>query len=181
MGDGEAITAIDSVFEQLDNSQKEDVIAWFMSKYARGKFVHDDEQMPIENKSSAKKKSKPKKTSATSKKSKPTFSIDKSLDFHPKDMQSAKDFIKLKDPKSHLEKYVVSVFYIKNIISQSNVSIDLIYTFYKHSGWKLPADPTNMLYQTGSKGWLDTANSADIMITVSGENLIEHELPREKG
>ncbi len=36
------------------------------------------------------------------------------------------------------------------------------------------------MHQAGSAGWLDTADSEEIKLTSMGENLIEHELPKEQ-
>ena len=58
------------------------------------------------------------------------------------------------------------------------VTADHIYTAFKGLAWRVPSDLVNTLQQAGSKGWLDTANSADIKVTPMGENLVEHDLPK---
>jgi hypothetical protein len=47
--------------------------------------------------------------------------------------------------------------------------------------WKRPAHFSTKLRVTATRqGWLDTGDSEDIKITVSGEDFVDHELPAQK-
>jgi len=102
----------------------------------------------------------------------------KELSLTPTGKQSLKDFVDLKKPSSMLEKCVVASYYFFRICDLNPVTADHIYTAFKGLAWRVPSDLVNTLQQAGSKGWLDTANSADIKVTPMGENLVEHDLPK---
>jgi len=74
---------------------------------------------------------------------------------------------------------VVALYYVANTLKIEQVSIDHIYTFFKAANWPVPADLPNTLHQAGTEGWLDTSDAKDIKVTPIGENLVEHDLPRQ--
>ncbi len=109
-----------------------------------------------------------------------TPSIDKTLVLRPKTGKSFKDFATAKAPKSAFEKNVVAVHWLKSAGVKA-IGPDQVYTCYKDAGWRIPAGLYNSLAVTASKkGWLDTADMNQIVVTPHGENLVEHDLPRKK-
>lgn len=56
---------------------------------------------------------------------------------------------------------------------------EAVNTCYQGVDWKRPADLRLALRLTASKkGWIDTADSADITITTSGEDHVRYDLPK---
>jgi len=76
-----------------------------------------------------------------------------------------------------MQKCVVAVYYLRDKIGMEKVTVQAVFTYFKHLQWPIPTDLKNTLQQAGSEGWLDTANSEDIKLTAMGENLVEHALP----
>ncbi|HEY8759617.1 MAG TPA: hypothetical protein VIP52_01760 [Candidatus Dormibacteraeota bacterium] len=110
-----------------------------------------------------------------------SFTIVKDLDLRPKDKQSLKDFTAAKRPKGFQEHIAIAVHYMKTTLQVPRVSVDHVYTCFKDQSWRLPGDLANTISVTASsKGWLDSRDRSDIHMTTVGENLIEHDLPRQK-
>ena len=108
----------------------------------------------------------------------PTFVRD--LDLRPKEKQSFKDFAATKSPESNHERSAVSVYWLTQIADVSGVTIDHVYTCYKEANWKVPPNLANSLAVTANKkGWLNTEDMQNLRVTVPGENLVEHDLPRK--
>jgi hypothetical protein len=103
--------------------------------------------------------------------------MDKSLNLSPAGKKSAAEFMAEKSPANAMQKGVVSVYYLRDVVGLEKVSVSAVYTVFKTLGWPLPANLRNKLQQAGSKGWLDTSDSEDIRLTSMGENLVEHQLP----
>ena len=60
----------------------------------------------------------------------------------------------------------------------SPITVDHVFTCYRIAGWKIPPDLANSLRLTASKkGYIDTANSQNILLANHGINRVEHELP----
>ncbi|MBO8130969.1 MAG: hypothetical protein H0Z29_05560 [Candidatus Marinimicrobia bacterium] len=129
------------------------------------------------------KKTKDKKGSKRKISSKETFTIVKDLNLMgPKDKPTFKDFYGGKKPKSNIEFNVVSIYYLKKILNIEKVNLNHIYTCYKEVGRKIPSNLKQSIYDTsGPKyGYIDASNSNDLKLPTTGENLVEHELPRKK-
>jgi hypothetical protein len=110
-----------------------------------------------------------------------TPSLAKDLDLLGKDKGvSLKTYISsYVAPKSAMEWNVLFVYYLQKILEIPAVGIDHIYTCYKH----LNVKPPNNLYQSlvdtaHRKGSINTDSVDSITVTMVGENLIEHEIPR---
>jgi hypothetical protein len=125
---------------------------------------------------SGSEQNKPKRKTAK----KGSFSMVKDLNLRPKGKKGLKEFCGEKAPKTHVEKCTVSVYYLCNDLSISAVDMNHVYTCYKHMKWRLPSDLSNMLAQAGSKGYLDVTDRANITVTTHGDNLVEHDLPKEE-
>jgi hypothetical protein len=168
----EAITTIDNTLSKLEDPSTRDRIlnwAWekFYSKTSKPNTLPGvSHESPSEKKRGGKKKWV---------KSQP--SIVKDINLRPDGKKSLKDFAGEKNPKTHMEKCALSVYYLSRVLDITEISINHIYTCYKQMGWKLP-DLYNVIALTASrKGWIDTSNMNAISITTIGKNLIEHDLP----
>ena len=127
-------------------------------------------------------KNKDKNTNENKNERKPKQQINKEapkllsdLNLIPQDgKQSLKDFIKNYNSNSSEELNLFYSYYLKKILKIDNVTIDHIFSCYKHTGKK---PPTN-LYQTlvntkNRKGWLNINNINDIKVTINGDNYVE--------
>jgi hypothetical protein len=104
--------------------------------------------------------------------------IDKNLSLRPKGKQSFKEFAEEKAPADHYDKTVVAVYWLTEVAS-AKASAQAVNTCYQGADWKRPTDLRNTLQQTASKkGWLDTADSDEIKLTVPGEDYVRHDLPK---
>jgi len=113
-------------------------------------------------------------------KRKESYSIVKDLDFAPKNgVPSLKDFFASKSPSAAREINAVIVYYLQKVAGIQGISVDHVYTCYKHLGERVPGAFRQSLFDTASKkGWIDTKSLDNITVTTLGENLVEHELPK---
>jgi hypothetical protein len=182
MNEIKAIEAVDTALSNLDPDARLRVLGWAQLKYGSqtaGKPPNEQAQ-PLRNSAQA-----PPLTSKAgglakakaAKKTKTIISMDKSLNLSPQGKSSAVQFATQKAPASVTQKCVVAVYYLRETIELEKVSVQAVFTFFKHLGWPIPTDLKNTLQQAGSAGWLDTADGQDIKLTSLGENLVEHSLP----
>lgn len=172
---------IDEALSSIDAEAQARVLNWTNSKYlgvsnASQKNVNLQHTAKSEQSfTSVKKpvKSKP------AKKSKIIIKQVKELNLHPQEKKSAQDFVAEKQPTNTKQKCVVALYYLLNILELEKVGIDHIYTFFKGVNWPAPANFANTLHQAGTEGWLDTKDSTDYKITSSGDNIVEHNLPKK--
>ena len=111
-----------------------------------------------------------------------TPSLAKDLDLLGKDKGvSLKAFIaSYLTPKSAMEWNLLFVYYLQKILEIPAVGIDQIYTCYKHLSVKSPNNLYQSLLDTAHrKGSINTDSVDSITITMVGENLVEHEMPRK--
>ncbi|RZJ00324.1 MAG: hypothetical protein EON90_07850 [Brevundimonas sp.] len=182
MNEIKAIETIDNALSSLDADERARVLGWTNQKYGTSTGtvrmpVHSTSsggQVDPENPSAPVSKG-PK--SRVSKKSKSVISMDKGLNLNPAGKVSAAEFATAKAPSNALQKSVVAVYYLRETIGLSKVTVESVYTVFKTLSWPVPADLKNALQKAGTQGWLDTADSNDIKLTSSGENLVEHGLP----
>jgi hypothetical protein len=181
MDEIDAIKAIASALEGLQADAQIRVLSWAQAKYGGGSVVplNNTTLPPAGGAGQAFVHATAVKPKGT-KKAKVVISMDKSLNLSPPGKQSALQFAALKTPTNALQKCVVAVHYLRDVIEMPKVKTDAVLTFFKTVQWPVPADLKNTLQQAGSAGWLDTANSEDIKLTSSGENLVEHQLPAKK-
>lgn len=187
MSEIDAMKALEDAFENLDSDARERVLIWATSKFAKAVKVSQAPEQPTIPQHSG--KTAPPKSSTPSKKKaggssgsgkKTIITMDKGLNLTPSGKKSALDFVGEKKPSNVKEKCVVAAYYLRDIIEAPNVNVSGVYTFFKQVSWPVPADLKNTLQQAGTEGWLDTADSDNILITPHGENLIEHSLPKKK-
>lgn len=111
---------------------------------------------------------------------KQSFSLDKDLDMVRGGPKSLKNFVGEKQPKTVLDKVLVSVYWLTRILEGDQpATLDRVYTCFKHMEWPIPSDLANTAQQAGAKGWLDSRKRDDIKVVIGGENRVEHELPAE--
>lgn len=182
MSEVKAIEAVDNALGALDAEERARVLGWAQLKYGAPAQIIPTAHQPAPAKPVA--ESTPLRSGGTStakaktsKKSKTVISMDKNLNLSPSGKASAVQFATEKAPTSVMQKCVVAVYYLRDVIGMEKVTAQAVFTFFKHLNWPLPADLKNTLQQAGTAGWLDTADSQDIELTSLGENLVEHDLP----
>ncbi len=100
------------------------------------------------------------------------------LDLRTAGIQSLEDFVAEKQPKNQRQKSTVVVYYLQRTMGLSGITVDEVYTAYQAMSWPKPTNFANHLQQVKSaEGWIDTANMADIKVTIPGENFVEYKLP----
>jgi len=174
----EALKTIDEVLAGLDdNAARDRVLRWACQKYTIGAQppavgAAPDPRAPAPR-SKPKGKSRAKANSATSP------SVVRDLNLKPKGKDSFDQFAAQKKPGSNQHKCVVAVYYLRHELALSSITVDHVYTCFKHMQWRVPSSLANtMAYVSSVHGWLDTRNMGDIKLTTIGENLVEHDLPK---
>jgi len=125
---------------------------------------------------------KPKQIASNGKKNKSSlqsYNLITSLNLAPKDKKSLKDFFKEYNAKSNFEYNIVILTYLITEIHENNVGVNHLYTCYKHLGLKVPNIKQSLVDTKKRKGWIDSSNSEDLKITVSGENFMDHEIEKK--
>lgn len=107
------------------------------------------------------------------------LAILKTLDLHPEGKASLKAYVAEKKPKTQEEHIAVYIYYLKNVLELADVGFSHIFTCFKESGERMPADLQQSCRNAASKkGWIDTANADDLKHTTRGDNFVEKDLPR---
>ena len=98
------------------------------------------------------------------------------------DHPSLRDFYTEKNPKSNLERPTLFVYYLSKYKGIHEVLPGHLIACYQEVGAKKPVRPDQSIRDvTSGKGWLAAGTTVGTAIlTISGENLIEHDLPRSK-
>jgi hypothetical protein len=176
----EAITTLDNVLSQFqETSARDRILKWAWDKFSTKPMPPPETLSEGNKRPRMKKKGGAAKQPKTSTKGRPKLSIVKELNLTPKGKKAFKEFVKEKQPATNQEKCIVAVYYLSHELDLSDISINHIYTCYKDANWRV-ADLYNVLTLTAHrKGWVDTSNMAAITITNHGENIIEHDLPRQ--
>lgn len=94
--------------------------------------------------------------------------------------KSLRDFYKQYVPENNMENNLVFAYYLQHEIDLSPISVDHIFTCYRHIGsLKVPkALPQSLVDTANRKGWLDTNSLSDIKVPISGFNHIEHDMKK---
>lgn len=129
---------------------------------------------------SAKKDGKAQKTKLTKRKSvriQPHLIKDLDLGSN-EDKNGLKEFYNEKSPKTTIEKSTVFIYYMEKIKGINDITIDHVFTCYKHVGERVPANlDQNLRHISSSKyGYIDKTNGISKMVVI-GENFVEHDLP----
>lgn len=178
----DALKSVVDTLDTLDAEARVRVLNWVNSKYLGttnpSPKPANDLAQKTEQLYSTPQKSKPTK-SKPPKKSKIIIKQVKELNLHPSGKKSAQDFVTEKQPTNVKQKCVVALYYLLKILELEKAGIDHIYTFFKGVSWPTPSNFANTLHQAGTEGWLDTKDSTDYKVTSSGENVVEHNLPKK--
>lgn len=178
----EALKTIDEVLAGLDdNATRDRVLRWACHKYTActppPAFGADHGIMPNPSAKEPPAKTKGKSRAKTNFAASP--SIVRDLNLKPKGRDPFEKFAAQKKPHSNQHKCVVAVYYLRHELDLSPITVDHVYTCFKHMRWRVPSSLANtMAYVSSVHGWLDTRNMGDIKLTTIGENLVEHDLPR---
>lgn len=103
------------------------------------------------------------------------------LDFK-KESPSLKDFFKEKNPESNQEIVTLFTYYLNKKINIKNVLPGHIVSCYNEVNIKKPLNiPALFRDITKIKGWVQPSKApGSVEITISGENLVGHDLPMKK-
>lgn len=114
----------------------------------------------------------------------PSYSFVKDLNLRPEGKPSLRQFYGEKKPSDQQQLLTVIVYYLYRILEIENVSVNHVYTGLKELtevGVRVPNDIPQRLRDTSTrKGWLDTSDANALKTTVSGDNFVEHDLPKMK-
>ena len=173
MNEFDTMKAVDELLTAIDDSsEKERVIDWLLMKHGGKKIKRNPAKVPKRRASPSKKKTK-----AASLK----ISIIKDLNLRPKGKKSLREFVEEKRPSSHSEKITVAVYYLAKELDVSAITPSHVYSCYQDAKWRNPADLWSAMRKYASlTGWIDTSNSSNVTITPPGENLVNHDLPKQK-
>lgn len=95
----------------------------------------------------------------------------------PDGREALSEFYAKYSPKNNYEKNLIFTYWLKEIAGLSEVSEDHIFTCYRHVSVRTPSAFRQSLFDTSKrKGWIDTADTDDLKVTISGVNHLEHDL-----
>ncbi len=192
----EAIYKCHEYLQDLNNDARMRVFKYLLDRYGLVNF-ETNQQPNFETKSISpepepviseviKVENKVANTSKASnpiKKVKPTsnqsYSLVTSLNLVSKAKMPLKEYFSQFETKSNFDNNIVILTYLKNELKEENVSVNHIYTCYKHLNIKIPSIKQSLFDTKNRKGWIETSNIDDLSITVSGENYIDHEIIRK--
>jgi hypothetical protein len=91
-------------------------------------------------------------------------------------------FYKEKAPTNNQESIVTFVYYLKKHLGIDEPTIGHLLSCYNEIGIKKPLRLDQLIRDTArQKGWLERGKAPNsARITIAGENLVEHDLPRRK-
>ncbi|MGP0101200.1 MAG: hypothetical protein ACLPUT_06230 [Solirubrobacteraceae bacterium] len=105
--------------------------------------------------------------------------IVKDLSLRPKGKKSFTEFVAEKQPKTHQQRQVVILYWLREFGQVSGgITTDHVNTCYIEAGWPRPTKLANALQVTAKKkGWIESSDMSDLRLTVRGEDMVVHELP----
>lgn len=101
------------------------------------------------------------------------------FDFRPANKDSLKDFYSKYEAKSNLERNLVFTYYLQEILNVQGISINHIFSCYRHLGLKIPSFPQTLIDTKKRKGWIETADTDNLKVTREGINYFEHEFAKK--
>ena len=151
MDDLDALKAISERLEKLSSDERGRVLAWLNGKYGSGASAASEPSYsgkPVSDPKPALKAKSPQKT-AKKYKNKSIISMDKSLNLSPSGKKSAAQFSSEKLPSNVMQKCVVAVYYLRDVLELEKITVSAVYTVFKTLGWPIPSDLKNTLHQAG--------------------------------
>lgn len=129
---------------------------------------------PPSPKSSSKKRS-------SSNGSQPTIVKDLDLSGASKGVERLKDFHASYKITSNLERNLVFLYYLQNMLEISPITPNHVFTCYRDVSVKVPAALVQSLRDTANRrGWIDTSDTNNLKVTFPGINHLEHDLEKAK-
>ena len=101
------------------------------------------------------------------------------IDLHPKGKTSLKDFYNEKAPRTDPEKYITILYYLVSHADVTDVEMNHIYTAFKQLSLKVPNIRKGLNNTRGRHAWIAFSAKGPISLTRIGENVVEHDLPRQ--
>jgi hypothetical protein len=98
-----------------------------------------------------------------------------SLNLNDKNV-SLKDFYAKYIAKNNFENNLVIIYYLEKIKNLPGITLNHVYTCYKHLQIKVPQLVQSLRDTKNRKGWIDSSNSNDLKVTTIGENYIEFDI-----
>jgi hypothetical protein len=109
-----------------------------------------------------------------------SYSIITNLNLKPKDKEHLKDFYGKYDSKNGYQRNLIFVYYLTKILKLNNITVNHVYSCYKDVAVKFPDNLYQNLIDTkNDKGWILTKNMDNLTVTTTGENYLEHTLPKK--
>ena len=158
----------DDFKERIDSSKK------FQSKSVQPLPPKQSPKSP-----SKEKREVPQKSKAGPKNNNPKMVKD--LDLSGRDCGSSlKNFFDQYKVKSNIEKNLIFLYYLKNIMKEDKVGIDHIFTCYRSiGGVKIPGNLEQSIRDTRTnRSWIDYKKMDELSITVHGLNYVEHDIKK---
>ncbi|WP_439473700.1 hypothetical protein [Algoriphagus formosus] len=193
----EAIVKCHEHLKDLDNDSRMRVFRYLLDRYGlvpavgataeHSPLLSESQDPEVVNQSSSVSKepkiSKPKSKTTSTRSNKSgssqSYSLVTSLNLVSAGSKSLKDFFAEYDAKNNFDYNIIILYYLKNELTDIEVSVNHIYTCYKHLGLKVPNITQSLRDTKNRKGWIDTSNSDDLKVTIAGENYIEHEISKK--
>ena len=103
------------------------------------------------------------------------------FDFRPTGKDSLKDFFSRYESKSNLERNLIFTYYLQEVLGTQGISINHIFSCYRHLNLKIPFFPQTLIDTKKRKGWIDTADTNNLKVTREGINHFEHDFTKKNG
>jgi len=126
-----------------------------------------------------KQTSQPQKQGKSKKRTSAKPTLIKSLDLRGSDdIIGLNAFVEEKQPKSNVKRTAVFVYYLEHVQRINPITLDHIFTCYKHANIREPSNLEQNLRDTASSkyGYINYDKN-EITTSVQGRNLVEHDLP----
>ena len=95
--------------------------------------------------------------------------------------EKLRDFYKRYETKSNYERNLIFIYYLQQMLKITGITVNHVFTCYRNvSGLKVPEALYQSLSETSNKkGWVDTSDTDNIKVTVSGMNHLEHDMSKK--
>ncbi len=80
---------------------------------------------------------------------------------------------------NNYEASTVFVHYLTRVMTEKEVGLNHLYSCYKHVGIRVPGSLRQLMYDQKKRGhFINITKMDDLKLTVNGENLVDHDLPK---
>jgi len=101
------------------------------------------------------------------------------FDFKPYGKKSLKEYYNEFISKSNYDNNLIFLHYLQEILNESDITTNHIYSCYRELNLKIPSLPQTLIDTKKNKGWIETANMNDLKLTRTGINWIQHDLAKK--